>query len=389
MIKSGSENKNGKKMEKKFINKLKDEDLKKRKIKKKIDIRGDYYRDQTAIIHSLPFRRMKRKTQVFFAPANDHICTRIEHILHVTSVATTICKGLNLDIELSQAIAVGHDLGHPPFGHVGESLLDKIQKKNGKSFIHEINSYKIVEYLANKGKGLNLCYAVKDGIISHCGEKFEQFIKPDFITKDLDSINKLNILPATYEGCVVRLADKISYLGRDIEDSMRLGIVNKNNISREILDLLQVTFNKLKDSVNSLIIDKLINDAIKFSLENEVIGISGEAHQMMNLIRDYNYKYIYGSEALKNYSYYVNRVITIVFEELFEIFEKYGYDYSRYNIHFVESFKDFANYIKTYKDYYSRIKADSTDIIVDYIAGMTDNFALDFCKKVTLPKKLF
>ena len=117
----------------KLVNLLSEEDLKRRKRYKEIDIRGDYYRDQTAIIHSLPFRRMKRKTQVFFAPTNDHICTRIEHVLHVTSVATTICKGLDLDVELAQAIAVGHDLGHPPFGHVGEAILSEILKKLKKN----------------------------------------------------------------------------------------------------------------------------------------------------------------------------------------------------------------------------------------------------------------
>src|SRR4030042_5051200 len=202
----------------KFINEIQNKILKKRTHPKKVDIRGDYYRDQTAIIHSLPFRRLKKKTQVFFAPTNDHICTRIEHVLHVNSVATTICKGLDLDIELAQAIAMGHDLGHPPFGHVGEKVLNEIQKTIGKSFIHEIYSYRIVEHIANKGQGLNLCYAVKDGIISHCGEKYEQFIKPDFIIFDLEQIKDRNKYPCTFEGCVVRISDKISYLGRDIED---------------------------------------------------------------------------------------------------------------------------------------------------------------------------
>ena len=261
-----------------FINKIDDSILKTRIRPKKIDVRGDYYRDQTAIIHSLPFRRLKKKTQVFFAPTNDHICTRIEHVLHVTSVAATICKGLGLDIELAQAIALGHDLGHSPFGHVGEKVLNEIQKSNGKSFIHEVYSFRIVEYIANKGRGLNLCYAVKDGIISHCGEKYEQYIDPDFSVRDLNEVQKNTKYPCTYEGCVVRLSDKISYLGRDIEDAMRLGIVNKKNITKKVLDILGVEFNKLKNSVNSLIIDRLIKDAINFSLENNVIGISKDSH---------------------------------------------------------------------------------------------------------------
>src|SRR4030042_4475180 len=137
----------------KFINEIQNKILKKRTHPKKVDIRGDYYRDQTAIIHSLPFRRMKKKTQVFFAPNNDHICTRIEHVLHVTSVATTICKGLNLDIELAQAIALGHDLGHPPFGHVGEFVLDELYEKG---FRHSEQSLRIVDFLEKDGLGLNL-----------------------------------------------------------------------------------------------------------------------------------------------------------------------------------------------------------------------------------------
>jgi dGTPase len=373
----------------KFINELPDEVLKKRTRFKETDIRGDYYRDQTAIIHSLPFRRLKRKTQVFFAPANDHICTRIEHVLHVTSVATTICKGLGLDIEMAQAIALGHDIGHPPFGHVGESILTEILKKTGKNFIHEINSYRLVEYIANKGEGLNLCYAVKDGIVSHCGEKFEQYIKPDFNVKNLDDINNLSIIPATYEGCVVRLSDKISYLGRDIEDAMRLNIINKSNISKEVLDILKVDFDDLQDSVNSLIIDRLINDAIDYSNSTGMIGISDECHKMMKIIKDFNYRVIYGSKILNDYSHYVSKVINIIFNELYDIFQKFEYDFDKYRGQSIEPYKDFANYLESYKDYYLRNGDDINSIITDYISGMTDDYALNFCKKVILPKKIF
>lgn len=372
-----------------FINKIEDSILKTRTRPKKIDVRGNYYRDQTAIIHSLPFRRLKKKTQVFFAPTNDHICTRIEHVLHVTSVATTICKGLGLDIELAQAIALGHDLGHSPFGHVGEKVLNEIQKNIGKSFIHEIYSFRMVEYIANKGRGLNLCYAVKDGIISHCGEKYEQFIVPDFNVMDLDKIQRNTKYPCTYEGCVVRLSDKISYLGRDIEDAMRLGIVNKKNITKKLLDILGVEFSKLKNSVNSLIIDRLIKDAIKYSLENNVIGISKESHNMMKAIRDFNYSIIYNSNIILDYTYYVKKVIKIIYEELFNLFEKHKYDIQYYKNHFIEPFRDFAKYIEGYKDFYQKENADINTIIIDYMAGMTDDYALDFCKKVILPQRIF
>lgn len=372
----------------KFINEIQNEILKKRTHPKKVDIRGDYYRDQTAIIHSLPFRRLKRKTQVFFAPTNDHICTRIEHVLHVNSVATTICKGLDLDIELAQAIAMGHDLGHPPFGHVGETVLNEIQRSTGKFFIHEVYSYRIVEHIANKGQGLNLCYAVKDGIISHCGEKFERFINPDFSIIDLEQIKDRSKYPCTYEGCVVRFSDKISYLGRDIEDAMRLGVVNKKNITKKILDILGVEFNRLKNSVNSLIIDRLINDTVEYSLNNKVIGISKGSHEIMKAIRDFNYQVIYNSEVILDYTHFVKKVINIIYEELFNLFEKYKYNYQKYKNQFIEPFRDFARYIEGYKDFYQKNNSDPNTIIIDYIAGMTDDYALDFCKKVILPKKV-
>ncbi|MCK5198720.1 MAG: HD domain-containing protein, partial [Spirochaetales bacterium] len=166
----------------KFINKLNPEDLFKRRNHREDDFRGSYFRDTTAIIHSYPFRRLKHKTQVFFSPKNDHICTRIEHVMHVASIASAICKGLDLDSDLAWAIGLGHDLGHTPFGHAGEKIIDGIRKKSG-GFIHELYSLRVVDYLIQYGKGLNLTYAVRDGIVSHCGEKFEQSIYPDFSIK--------------------------------------------------------------------------------------------------------------------------------------------------------------------------------------------------------------
>ena len=151
--------------------------LVKRKNERKEDFRGAFYRDTTAIIHSSPFRRLKHKTQVFFAPSNDHICTRMEHVLHVSSIASTICRPLGLDTELAWAIGMGHDLGHTPFGHVGEVIMDKICVSKGLgNFEHEVNSLRVVDKLSDNGKGLNLTYAVKDGIVSHCGEHFVQRI---------------------------------------------------------------------------------------------------------------------------------------------------------------------------------------------------------------------
>ena len=212
----------------KFINPLDGSLLTRRERERKEDIRGAYYRDTTAIIHSSPFSRLKHKTQVFFAPANDHICTRMEHVLHVASIASTICRPLGLDSELSWAIGMGHDLGHTPFGHVGERIISSLFKERGLGvFQHEVNSLRVVRMLANHGRGLNLCYAVEDGIVSHCGEKFVQRIIPSGEVKDLDAISSIHgLVPSTWEGVVVRFSDSIAYLGRDWEDARRLGLLD-------------------------------------------------------------------------------------------------------------------------------------------------------------------
>ena len=169
-----------------FENKISLDLLQERQYPRISDVRGEYYRDTTAIIHSSPFRRLKHKTQVFFAPSNDHICTRMEHVLHVASIASAVSRGLSLDTELAWAIGMGHDLGHTPCGHVGERILAKLMEEHGlKGFEHELNSLRIVDFLAEHGKGLNLTYAVRDGIASHNGERFVRVVSPVFNYKNL------------------------------------------------------------------------------------------------------------------------------------------------------------------------------------------------------------
>ena len=194
-----------------FSNILSNEILQNREQEReKGDVRLPYYRDTTAIIHSSPFRRLKHKTQVFFAPANDHICTRIEHVLHVASISSTICRSLGLNDDLAWAIGMGHDLGHTPFGHIGEKIISDLRQEEGlPKFEHEINGLRVVDFLSP----LNLTYAVRDGIVSHCGESFLRTLKPDFTVKDLSKVkNKHGLMPSTWEGCVVRLSDQIEIL---------------------------------------------------------------------------------------------------------------------------------------------------------------------------------
>ena len=182
------------------------------------DIRSEFERDYTRIIHSLAFRRMKHKTQVFFSPVNDHICTRMEHVILVESISNTISEYLGLNTKLTKAIAMAHDIGHSPFGHQGEKILSKISDEDlGKTFWHEKNGMEIVDKVVlleddkQNLQNLNLTYGVKDGIISHCGEIDENSLKPREEYINLYDYNYPNqYKPYTWEGCVVKIADKIA-----------------------------------------------------------------------------------------------------------------------------------------------------------------------------------
>lgn len=350
-----------------------------RKQAREIDVRGDFFRDTTAIIHSYPFRRMKDKTQVFFAPKNDHICTRIEHVLHVSSIAAAICKGLNLNSELAWAIGLGHDLGHTPFGHVGETILNELNRENG-GFIHELYSLRVVDVLAGYGKGLNLTYAVRDGIISHCGEKFEQFIIPDQEEKVLENYTDRVHLPSTWEGSVVRTADKIAYLGRDIEDAVQLKLIDHN-------DLPDIAANRL-GTANGEIINTLVQDVIHTSKKTEKIGFSDKIYEAVKILKEFNYTRIYSSPLLTGYHSYFQRVLETLFSYLKEIFRTYHFDKEAYKKEKNILAARFGDYAEKMESYYAQDSSKSEWIIVDYIAGMTDNYALDSVNEILIPKHM-
>lgn len=365
----------------KLYNDIDQELLIKRKNERKEDFRGSYYRDTTAIIHSSPFRRLKHKTQVFFAPSNDHICTRMEHVLHVSSIASTICRPLGLDTELAWAIGMGHDLGHTPFGHVGEIIMDKICKQKGLgNFEHEVNSLRVVDRLSEKGKGLNLTYAVRDGIVSHCGEHFVQRIKPSFEIKDLDGIKtRIGLIPTTFEATVVRFSDSIAYLGRDFEDASRLGILTKplpDCVKRDL------------GSTNGEIINTLVTDIIENSSQSEGIGFSDKVYKAVEVLKDYNYNYIYKSDILKGYNTYFNRLLNLIYSYLEGLF-----DDSSDPKEACEAEKNmlaagfYAHYAEM-KDVYKKMGEGKNRLIFDYVAGMSDNFALDCANEILKPEHL-
>jgi dGTPase len=370
-------------------NPLSQEFYKSRKQPKDYKPRTEYFRDQTAIIHSMPFRRLKHKTQVFFAPENDHICTRIEHVLHVASIGSTICKGLNnsdkwnLDEELVYAIGIGHDLGHAPFGHAGEAALNSYsmdQSHQNITFVHEVNSYRVVENLCNEGKGLNLTWAVKDGIICHNGENFEKSLIPSSEPKQLETIEKRDAIPSTYEGCIIRFADKIAYLGRDIEDAIVAGFIKKASIPPKIKRLL--------GSENGEIIDKLVLDIIKTSYKKNFISFSDEKFELLELLKDFNYKNIYKNSEIKEYEEYGKRIIKTLFDYLVALIEKNGDDYSAYQNSNLKLDNLFGAYVKKMGCVYSNVEFRVIRIVTDYIAGMTDNYALDCMKQISIPRPI-
>lgn len=347
------------------------------------DIRGAYYRDTTAIIHSSPFSRLKHKTQVFFAPANDHICTRMEHVLHVASIASTICRPFGLDSELAWAIGMGHDLGHTPFGHVGERIIDSLYQERGLGrFEHEVNSLRVVRMLANHGRGLNLTYAVQDGIVSHCGEHFQQRITPVFEVKDLDAITtRSGLVPSTWEAVAVRLSDSIAYLGRDWEDARRLGLLEDcPPVSGEVTRLLGTS--------NGSIINNLVMDIIMSSDEEHGMGFSDEMFQAVLEMKDYNYRYIYRSEILEGYTRYFTRLIRLVVDYLDDLMAKYGFDKKGYDDEKNMLAAGFYAHLVELKDRYMEREGSLDRLVLDYVAGMSDNFALDCASEILTPQHL-
>lgn len=346
------------------------------------DVRGAYYRDTTAIIHSSPFRRLKHKTQVFFAPSNDHICTRIEHVLHVASIAATICRGLELDTELAWAIGMGHDLGHAPFGHVGERILDRMMKARGFSgFEHEVNSLRTVDFLAEHGKGLNLTYAVRNGIVSHNGEQFTRSIVPEFIEKDLSSLSsRTQATCSTWEAAVVRISDQIAYLGRDYEDACRLSLIDAKTIPSIVAKRLGTT--------NSAIINTLVTDVIESSNAQDGICFSLPISEAVLAMRRFNYENIYLSPLLEGYERYFTRLLTLIVDYLQGLLDKYGFEEKAYHTEKNMLAAGFYIHLSEMYEPYMRKDGNLDRIVFDYVAGMSDNFCLDCANEILKPEHL-
>jgi dGTPase len=365
-------------------NPLSEEVYIKRTIEKDVPFRGNYFRDQTALIHSMPFRRLKHKTQVFFAPENDHVCTRIEHVLHVATIAKSICLGLNsygwqLDADMAFAIGLGHDLGHAPFGHEGEHFLNK-RLGGGNSFVHEVNSYRVVEHLANDGKGLNLTYGVKDGIISHNGESFEQYLEPDTQVKNLELIKDRKVKPSSWEGCIVRISDKIAYLGRDIEDAITAGFIERSDIPQSVREII--------GNRNSHIIDTLVNDVIIHSKLSNKIGFSDQIFEQVMIFKDFNYRNIYQHPKKERNRISAGKIIYTLFDYLLFLYERLNKDYKAYKNETLKLEKAFGEYLERMDLFYAT-EANPEVMVTDYVSGMTDLYAMDCMSQISFPISYF
>lgn len=368
-----------------------------KEFRKKIgDIRTDFERDYTRVLYSTAYRRLKHKNQIYFSPKSDHICTRIEHVNYVESISYTIANTLGLNTELTKAISISHDLGHSPFGHQGEKVLNEISKREiGETFWHERNGLNAVDNLIllenHDGHriNLNLTYAVRDGIISHCGEVNDKVVFPRKEAIDLSTYTRPNeYMPYTWEACVVKLADRISYIGRDLEDSLSVQTLNKDQVKE-----LDKIINLEKSMNNTNIISTLIRDLCENSSPEEGLKFSNEKVELLDKINDFCIKNIYTNEKVES----ANRYFKLVLEEIYRTL------YSRYDeVNTINKLKQdekkypnlingfimwIETYIKSDKGINKKLfdlnnKKDYAKAIIYYISGMTDKYAIDMYNEI-------
>ncbi len=293
----------------------------------KCPLRTDFSRDRDRIIHSKAFRRLKHKTQVFISLDNDHFRTRLTHTLEVSQIARTIARALGLNEDLAEAISMGHDLGHTPFGHSGERALDELSQKG---FRHYEQSLRVVDILEKSGAGMNLTYEVRDGIVNHTGDDVAE----------------------TLEGRIVKYADRIAYINHDIDDAIRAGVIDSEDIPSKFLRELGET--------GSQRIDYLISDIVYTSLGKDDVIMSDETEKNMLSLRKFMFENVYHNLALRDSQSFM------VVEKLYNYF-----------------IKDVSLLPAEYK--YLLDMWDKETVVCDYIAGMTDNFCVALFNELFMP----
>ncbi len=331
----------------------------------KDDIRPNFFRDIDRIIYTLSYTRYIDKTQVFSRKANDHISKRIIHVQLVSKIARTIGRALSLNEDLIEAIALGHDLGHVPFGHVGERFLDDLSMQYGEGHLmHNVQSVRNVMVLEENGDGKNLCVQTLDGILCHNGEFVRGEYRPKRKTKE-DFLNDYQkcyedknyvkrLIPMTLEGCVVRISDIIGYLGRDIEDAIRLGVFERKEIPTSIKAILG-------ENTGS-IVNTIINDIIQESLGKDYIKMSDTIYQAIKDLKAFNQIHIYDLANTKEDLEHIKEMFNHLFKHLMlSIQEKKMED---------PIYRDF---LSTMNEDYIKKTTDARKVI-DYISGMTDEY---------------
>lgn len=363
------------------------------------DIRPAFFHDTDRIIHSNSYSRYNDKTQVFSYSENDNVSRRMVHVQLVSKVARTIGKCLNLNEDLLEAIALGHDIGHAPLGHTGEKILDVISRRDlNIPFMHNLQSVRTFMCLTNNGEGSNLTIQVLDGIMCHNGEILEGEYAPVKKTKDeflknyelscLDKEYSVKVKPMTLEGCVVRVSDVIAYLGRDIEDAISMGILDSN--LNELYDLLEQPRSANLNNTN--IIGDLIADLCLNSSANEGLKFSTATFEKIKRLKQFNYKYIYKHKCMNPSERYFSLVLNEIFNTLNECYDGMN------TLEKLNSIKPFYTkvidtFIKWISCYWN-IETDRTHLknkilydmnnikdyqtaIITYISGMTDSYAIE------------
>ena len=334
--------------------------------------------DRDRIFYSGAFKRYTGKTQViyFVSLLDEQLTSRILHTLSVSQVSRTIGRMLSLNTDLVEAIALGHDLGHPPFGHDGERFLSMVSKKYELgAFHHNIQSLRVVDRIAKQGQGLNLTFQTRDGILSHNGEVHNQGLEAhphktesdlqDYII-EMESGHTVDMRPATLEGCVVRLTDTIAYIGQDIDDAIRIGLIKREQLPEAATSVLGTS--------NGKIIETLVNDVVEMSRGKNYVSFSEEKAAALLELKKFNYRAIYKSPKLKINHERIERGFEILFAHYLEALKSKEED-SEIVQHFLGSKSE--RYIKTTSD---ELK------VRDFLAGMTDRYFSNMLQKIVVPQ---
>ena len=350
------------------------------KEEKEIAPRSNFALDRDRVLYSGSYRRYQGKTQVvsFSNLFDEEMTNRSLHTTYVSQISRTIGKLLGLNLELIEAIALAHDLGHTPFGHEGERALSECCQNHGiGQFHHNVESLHIVDTIARQGKGLNLTFQVRDGILSHDGEIHDTILTPNRQKTEndlkayIESMNRGqsvdNWMPVTLEGCVVRASDTIAYIGQDIEDAVRLGILSIDEIPQDCAKHL--------GKRNSEIVDTLIKSIVKNSYQHDYISFDEETSSYLKKLKDFNYERIYENESVKAYNDIISRSMTLLFDKYVNDIEKQRTN-SKIYVHFLKSKSE--EYLERYS---------APEKARDFIATMTDRYFNEEAKDYLIPWK--